>query len=165
MKRFLALVVLALAVGAAMLWNGETQDDPAKAEIQRFHVLQPLAEQGDADAQYDLAGLYRAGRGVEVDPRAAAEWYLKAAKKGHVAARHALGRMFETGQGVKRNFQKAAQWYGLAAGIGEHGEAQYDLGTLYYHGRGVPHDYAVAIKWYRKAALRGHTVAQFHMAP
>jgi len=163
MKRFFALILAALAILAVFLWNGKTTDDPVEAQIQRFRALGPLAEKGDVDAQYDLAGLYQAGRGVEEDARTAAQWYLKAANKGHVAARHALGRMFESGQGVKRNFQTAAKWYRLAAGIGDHAEAQYDLGTLYYHGRGVPHDYVAAIKWYRKAARQGHAVAQFHM--
>ncbi len=100
MKRFFALILAALAILAVFLWNGKTTDDPVEAQIQRFRALEPLAEKGDVDAQYDLAGLYQAGRGVEEDARTAAQWYLKAANKGHVAARHALGRMFEFGQGV-----------------------------------------------------------------
>ena len=165
MKRPFVLFLAALAALALIVWmvvDGR-QEDPAEAEMRRFQALQSLAEKDDPDAQFGLAGLYREGKGVEADPRAAARWYLKAAGKGHVAARHALGQMFETGQGVKRSFHKAAEWYGLAAGLGGHAEAQYDLGTLYYYGRGVPHDYGEAIKWYRKAARQGHAVAQFFM--
>lgn len=163
MKRPFALILAALSALAVTLWIVEIQDDPAEADIRHFRALEPLAEKGDPDAQYALAGLYREGKGVEVDPRVAAQWTLKAAKKGHVAARHAMGRMFETGQGVKRDFQMAAEWYGLAAGIGDHAEAQYDLGTLYYLGRGVSNDYAAAMKWYRRAARQGHMAAQYFM--
>ena len=138
MKHPFALILAALSAIAVVLWIVETQDDPAAADIRRFHALEPLIENGDAGAQFGLAGLYREGKGVGVDPRVAAQWTLKEAKKGHVAARHAMGRMFETGHGVRRDFQKAAKWYGLAAGIGNHAEAQYDLGTLYYPGLFTP---------------------------
>ena len=163
--RIPTLILAALATVAALLWIviPESEELPAEADIRRFHALEPLAAEGDAEAQFSLGGLYSEGKGVDADARAAAQWTLKAAKKGHMAARHAMGRMFETGQGVKRNFQKAAEWYGLAAGLGAHSEAQFDLGNLYFHGRGVPNDYAEAMKWYRKAARQGHAAAQFLM--
>jgi TPR repeat protein len=163
MKRPFTLILAAFSALAVVLWIVETQDDSVEADIRHFRAIEPSAEKGDPDAQYALAGLYREGSGVGVDPRVAAQWTLKAAKKGHVAARHSMGRIFETGQGVKRNFQKAAEWYGLAARIGDHAEAQYDLGTLYYLGRGVSHDNAAAMKWYRKAARQGHAMAQYFM--
>jgi hypothetical protein len=163
MKRPFTLILAMLSVLAVVLWIVEMQDHSVEADIRHFRAIEASAEKGDPDAQYALAGLYLEGSGVGTDPRVAAHWTLKAAKKGHVVARHSMGRMFETGQGVKRNFQKAAEWYRLAARIGDHAEAQYDLGTLYYLGRGVSHDNSAAMKWYGMAARQGHAVAQYFM--
>ncbi|MDH5410730.1 MAG: hypothetical protein OEY16_05030, partial [Alphaproteobacteria bacterium] len=49
-------------------------------------ILQPLTERGDAEAQYQLAGLYRSGRGVSKDHKIAFELLRKAASQGHVKA-------------------------------------------------------------------------------
>jgi len=40
----------------------------------------PLAEKGDANAQYNLGLLYNQGLGVQQDFKAAADWYRKAAE-------------------------------------------------------------------------------------
>ena len=44
------------------------------------------AEQGDADAQFNLGYLYESGRGVSQDYNEAAKWYRKAAEQGHEKA-------------------------------------------------------------------------------
>ncbi|HIB30871.1 MAG TPA: hypothetical protein EYO25_02685, partial [Candidatus Thioglobus sp.] len=41
-----------------------------------------LANNGDANAQYDLAVMYDTGRGVAEDDKEALMWYLKAAEQG-----------------------------------------------------------------------------------
>ena len=41
-------------------------------------ILRGLAEQGDPDAQYQLAAMYRSGRGTPVDHGRAVHWYRKA---------------------------------------------------------------------------------------
>ncbi|OKQ00421.1 hypothetical protein BLA59_09310, partial [Haemophilus influenzae] len=43
-------------------------------------ILQPLAEQGDAIAQFLLGGMYEEGRGVKQDDFDAVKWYRKAAE-------------------------------------------------------------------------------------
>lgn len=56
-----------------------------------------------------------------------------------------------------------------AAELGD-ADAQYDLAYLYYkadsdpHISGVPQSDKLAAFWYRKAALQGHTRAQYNMA-
>jgi hypothetical protein len=47
---------------------------------------QPLAEQGNADAQYELGWMYRSGKGVPQDYKTAFKWYTLAAEQGHAAA-------------------------------------------------------------------------------
>jgi len=44
------------------------------------------AEQGHADAQYNLGELYNKGRGVKKDKKIAQKWYEAAAAQGHVKA-------------------------------------------------------------------------------
>jgi len=48
--------------------------------------FKPLAEQGDAIAQYNLGGMYQLGRGVPKDNKEAVKWFRLAAEQGHVNA-------------------------------------------------------------------------------
>jgi TPR repeat protein len=50
------------------------------------------AEQGDAQAQYNLGIMYDNGQDVPQDYTAAASWYRKAAEQGHAQAQFNLGR-------------------------------------------------------------------------
>ena len=52
---------------------------------------QPLAEQGDARAQFDLALLYENGDGVPRDYAKARQWYEKSAAQGGAKAQFYLG--------------------------------------------------------------------------
>jgi len=46
------------------------------------------AEQGHADAQYNLGELYNKGRGVKKNKKIAQKWYKAAAEQGHVKAKY-----------------------------------------------------------------------------
>ena len=43
--------------------------------------LRLAADQGDADAQFNLGGMYERGRGVAQDDREAVRWYLAAHRR------------------------------------------------------------------------------------
>jgi TPR repeat protein len=58
-----------------------------------LHEWRPLAEQGDADAQYRLGVLYANGYGVPKDYVQARQWYEKAAAQGNTIAQYNLGRL------------------------------------------------------------------------
>lgn len=79
---------------------------------------QDLAEQGDADAQYNLAFMYETGFSVPKDSGKAAHWYDLAAEKKHVLAQMRLGLMYLAGAGVKQSEIQAAK---LLSDAGEHG--------------------------------------------
>jgi TPR repeat protein len=51
------------------------------------------AEQGDAEAQFNLGSRYIFGMGVAQDKVKAAEWYRKAAEQGHEAAQKKLDEL------------------------------------------------------------------------
>ncbi len=77
-----------------------------------------LAEQGMADAQYNLGIMYGNGHGVQQDYAEAVKWYRKAAEQGHAEAQNNLGLMYGIGQGVQQNYVQAHMWFNLAAAQG-----------------------------------------------
>jgi TPR repeat protein len=81
----------------------------------------PLAELGDAEAQYNIGVLYDEGAGVQQDYAEAARWYRKAAEQGFVDAQSNLGMMYYYGQGIAQDNEKAYLWFKRAA---EQGDAE-----------------------------------------
>ena len=84
-----------------------------------FDEWRPLAELGDAEAQYNLGVMYDQGFGVEQDLGKAADWYRKAAEQGFVDAQANLGLMYFHGQGLNKDHQAAAHWLNLAVANGD----------------------------------------------
>jgi TPR repeat protein len=85
----------------------------------------PLAELGDAEAQYNLGVLYDEGAGVDKDLSSAAGWYRKAAEQGFMDAQTNLGIMYLHGQGVPRDSREAMKWFRQAARQGDQEAAGY----------------------------------------
>ena len=48
------------------------------------------ADQGDADAQFNLGVMYYNGEGVPEDDKEAVKWWRKAAEQGHAEAQYFL---------------------------------------------------------------------------
>lgn len=59
----------------------------------RIAELQREAQEGDSDAQYNLAYMYENGVGIAKDEAKALELYKKAAGQGHAAAQNSLDAM------------------------------------------------------------------------
>jgi uncharacterized protein len=114
----------------------------------------PLAEQGDALAQYNMGVLYRKGRGVPQDDVQARRWYEKAAVQGQTKAQFSLGTLYFNGEGVPKDYRQALRWFRLAADQGE-AVAQTKIAIMYDDGQGVPHDIVQAYKWYSLASTNG----------
>jgi len=122
------------------------------------------AEQGLAQAQYELGTMYTAGRGVTCDHVEAATWYRRAADQGLVHAQFVLGVMCSEGKGVPQDYEEAMAWFGRAADRG-YDAAEVELGLIFYWGRrGMPQDYVAAASWFRRAADRGNAFAQQSLA-
>jgi TPR repeat protein len=80
---------------------------------------QPLAESGEAIAQFNVGLMYYEGQGVRQDYARAAEWFQRAADQGYLKAQYNLGAMYGVGKGVKRDFVEAYMWLDLCAANGD----------------------------------------------
>lgn len=87
------------------------------------------AEQGFADAQFNLGLMYANGEGVEKDMTQAVELFKKAAEQGHVDAQNNLGALYFTGEGIERDEKKAIGWFEKAAAQGNE-DAQANLDAI-----------------------------------
>ncbi len=123
-------------------------------ERQLEQQLLEHAEQGDAQAQYEVGRRFWNGDGVDQDHKQAADWFDRAARQGLAAAQCALGLCYERGDGVEQDMWQAAAWYQWAAQQDDV-EAQLRLSECYEKGRGVPKDKEKAAEWLYKAAQHG----------
>lgn len=71
----------------------------------------PLAEKGNAAAQFNVAALYEKGSGVAQNAVEAARWYLEAAKQGDLDAQLKVATLYESGTGVDKDTDAARKWY------------------------------------------------------
>lgn len=161
------LMLLAASVLAGPLEEGReaaSQGDYGTA----LRLLNPLAAEGNADAQVDLGKMYEIGQGVAKNEAEAARWYRKAADQGDAQAQYNLGIMYDFGQGVPQSSAEAARWYSRAADQ-DHALSKYNLGLMYTHGRGVPKDLVEAHKWLNLAgdlaAVKYRDIVAQHMTP
>jgi TPR repeat protein len=83
--------------------------------VRAADILGPLADRGNAVAQFYLAFMYANGRGVQQNYAEAAMWAHRAAEQGNPAAQYMLGLLHDKGQGVPVNWVEAHKWLNLAA--------------------------------------------------
>jgi len=113
---------LALALSALLAaspgYAGGLEEARQAARARDFtrtaEILKPLAEAGNLEAQVTLAGLYRAGQGVEKNHEAAVRLLTLAAKAGDAGAQYQLGVMHENGWGTPRDLAQAKKWFAEA---------------------------------------------------
>ena len=116
----LTLAVLLGRVGTS--WGADFQKGVAAYDSGDYATAlrewRPLAEDGRADAQFNLGQMYRRGKGVPQDYKTAVKWLRLAAKQGNASAQTNLGVMYATGQGVIQDNVYAHMWGNIAASNG-----------------------------------------------
>ncbi|CCQ72310.1 protein of unknown function [Magnetospira sp. QH-2] len=122
----------------------------------------PLAEAGDPRAQYWMGDLYRFGKGVAQDFKAAMGWYKQAARQtedGDMLRRaaYAMGYMVEDGSGTPKDLDKAECLYRVAAENG-YANAQAALHLFLREKPGIDFE---ALDWADRAALQGQDQGLF----
>lgn len=177
-RGLLALLLCAFSLTAA---SADDLDD-ARAAYQAgdyetaIGLLMPLAEEGDAAAQFAVAVCYARGQGVEQNETEGRRWLQSAAENGFARAQYELGLIYEEGRDVEPSEEEAYKWYALAAEQGDtdaawkirrytrfkmpfdealklagqdDDEAKFILGSMYLNGDVVKQDFEEAIRWFK----------------
>ncbi|HXQ14551.1 MAG TPA: tetratricopeptide repeat protein [Caulobacteraceae bacterium] len=151
--RIVVRLSLLLAISAVALPGFAGPYEDGKAAYDRkdyqtaYALLLPLAEQGNAMAQWQVGYMTLEGEGAPKDSAVAQVWWVKAADQGLAQAQCNLGQMFEFGWGgIAKDQATAFGWYLKAANLG-HNTAQGQLARMYEEGRGVEKDLAQAYVW------------------
>ena len=89
-KILLALILSNLLIFSSPGWSADFAKGYAAAQSGDFETAfrewVPLAEQGDVNAQLNLALMYYNGEGVPQDDKTAVKWYTLAAEQGYAKA-------------------------------------------------------------------------------
>lgn len=147
-------------------WDGIEKDQDKAIEW-----YTKAAEQGLAEAQYDLGYCYLYGKIDQIDISKAISWFIKAAEQGYDYAHfclgdcyHIIGNRYEFGNGVDKNSSLAVEHYLQAVEEYEktsisssqfserNWNPYYMLGKHYENGDGVGKDFSKALYYYIKAA-------------
>lgn len=126
-------------------------------------LLQKLAEQGNAEKQYELAFLYLKGTIIPKDLEKAVYWLQKSSEQGFANAQYSLALRYLRGEGIAKNNEEAIKWLKAAAEQGS-SEAQFSLALRYKLGQGVKQNESKQIHWLKKAIHNGHKEALYNLA-
>jgi len=116
-RTFAVLGILLGAVVTATTVQADSYTDAfAAAESgnydQALNLFTPLAEQGNAQAQFNLALMYHGGLGVKRSEQQALVWYQRAAANGSKEAQEFLAVGYQEGWfGLPRDNQQASYWF------------------------------------------------------
>lgn len=150
----LFLLCLATSAIAGPLEDGHDAFDKKEYKKAYDFWIKP-AQDGDADAQYNIALLYMNGLGVEKNERLALMWFTYAGEQGMADAQYNAGVMFYGGKGVYPDHKSAIEWWTLAANQG-HANAQNNLAIMHAFAYGTKQDTALALQLWTAAAQQGH---------
>ena len=98
--------------------EGEGTAEDNQAAIKWYTAA---AEQGERNAQYNLAIMYDEGEGTREDNGEAIKWYTAAASQGEASAMFNLAIMYMNGEGIRTNNAMAYMLFALSAGQGLEG--------------------------------------------
>lgn len=157
-ERTVKRLLLALTITGALASPAQATDleDGLRAfnrgeHVVPYKILRPLAERGNAQAQFWVGHMFRTGQGTKEDRTEAVRWYRLGAEQGNRDAQYMLGFVYAEGLGVPQDYEESAEWFLRATKQGDI-SAQTALGMLYADGDGVPKDHGKSQHWYRKAA-------------
>ena len=120
------ILLLMIAMPATLASAGDNQDRSKElkqlAEAYKkgdyptaFKIAEPLAQQGNAQAQLVLGTLYQHGRGVQQNNMEALKWIERSAEQGNRIAQYNLGVIYFEGKIVARDNDEGYKWIKRAA--------------------------------------------------
>jgi TPR repeat protein len=115
---------------------------------------QLLVNIGVAEAENALGTAFREGRGVDVNRKKAAEWFVKSANHGCLQGMNNLAMCFQNSDGIQEDLKSAALWLERAANAGL-AEAQFNFANALVNGYGVEINHPRARSYFKLAANQG----------
>ena len=119
--------------------------------------LRPLAEGGQALAQYMLGVALANAKPPLLNVAEGEDWLKKSAAQGNIAAMRDLGQLSMFAK-TPPNRAEAEKWLLAAANRGDE-QAQHLLGVLYLDAKGPDRKPGEAYKWLLLASQRGHLLS------
>ncbi|MEO3429745.1 hypothetical protein AAFN88_12845 [Pelagibius sp. CAU 1746] len=108
----------------------------------------PLAEAGDAEAQYEVGRLFSAGKGVEKDKERARGFILRSAQQGYGAAQGDLAVSTNPfGYSNEEALQREAFYWGMRAAANGEPWGYEVVSSAYCYGEGVDRNPVLADIW------------------
>ena len=156
---------------------------PQPMSGQQITTLIKLADEGDVDAQVQLALMYKAGftevlcaaipfnakkeiqrcrKDYPSNYKEALKYFKMAAEAGDAVAQTHMGWFYDKGEGVKQDYNAALKWYRMAAAQ-DYPAAEDLLARMYRDGHGVPPNYSLAAELFKKATLQLYMNASTHL--
>ena len=128
------ILVAGLTINAPVAQAGKWEDGikafARKEYAAAAKLFRPLAEKGNAVAQYRIAMMHKMGLGVSKDRKQAQKWSRLAAKQGNPEAQVLLGSLYYKGEGKEPDdIARAYMWYDVAATQGN-AEAKKELAAV-----------------------------------
>ena len=87
-------------------------NDPDLMSALRYFTM--AAEQGNADAQFEVGQMMAQGMGTTQLFEEAMRWYELSARQGHAKAQFNIAFLYAYGQGVDQDILKAYEWYRIS---------------------------------------------------
>jgi TPR repeat protein len=144
----------------------ESECSDAESISKQYEICLPLAEQGNAKAQYIIGTMFDEYglAGISKNYPEAYRWYKLSANQGFTKAQIKLGDVYIYGRNVQQDINEAYKWYLLAAEKND-AKAQEKIGKMYSGNRhwGFKANYDEALKWFLLAAQQGNKDAQFEL--
>lgn len=184
MKRILTLILAVLLAAPAAAQSGEPEDAGVEATgtsgaaydaflngryEEAIAIWLPLANGGDAGAQFNMGVMYANGLGVDRDMSAAMDWWEAAARQLHVRAAHNLALAMLAGEPRdgdrdedQIDFTAVLRYLKIGSDAG-YPNSEYTLGKLYAEGVGVEADPRRAAELFLSASIKGFGRAQYNL--
>ncbi|MBF0751689.1 MULTISPECIES: tetratricopeptide repeat protein [unclassified Pasteurella] len=123
-----------------------------------FNIMQPLALEGNVQAQSNLGMLYNLGRGVQKDQEKAYWWFSEAAEMGSVRAINNLAMMYYRGGYVRKDIPQAIKLFERTAKSKDL-DAMMMLSEIYLNQKNE----SKAFEWVKKAVDLDNPVAKLRL--
>ncbi len=162
-RHFRLLILVVYAFSSAPAKADASFDDAMKVYrdhdyTRAFHLLEPMAVQGNVEAAYLVGMMHEFGQGT-VQSYAQAEVFLKkAAEAGNSEAQVRLAFLYADGHLGNDRGKNAADWFEKASHLGNP-TAQANLGVIYANGLGRMQNYVLGHMWANIAVANGNEKA------